>query len=243
MSTSDPGGTVGTGPSVGSRNPGQSAGTGEDAASGAKDQAQEKAQQAAGQVQDKAQQAAGQAKEQAQQVAGQGKDRAKTLVDERSTQAGEQVSTQASDIRTVGQKLREEGKEGPAKIADQAADRAERLGGYLKDSNADRILQDLEELGRKQPLAVMFGGLALGFAASRFLKASSSERYEQRGSGMNRPRPEYASRPDFASRPPALPQRSAGSDGPSVAVEDRPMPATGVGATPLPPASPGTRGL
>jgi len=243
MSTSDPGGIVGTGPAVGSREPGQYAGSDQGAAPGAKDQAQEKAQQAAGQVQDKAQQAAGQAKEQAQQVAGQGKDRAKTLVDERSTQAGEQVSTQASDIRTVGQKLREEGKEGPAKIADQAADRAERLGGYLKDSNADRILQDLEELGRKQPLAVMFGGLALGFAASRFLKASSSERYEQRGPGLNRPRPGYASRPDFASRPPALPPRSTGTDGPALPIEDRPMPATGVGATPLPPASPGSRGL
>ncbi len=114
--------------------------------------AQEKGQQAAGQVQDKAQQAAGQ-----------GKDRGKALVDERSTQAGEQVSTQASDLRTVGEKLREEGKEGPAKIADQAADRAERLGGYLKSSNADRILRDLEDLGRKQPMAVLAGGARAGF--------------------------------------------------------------------------------
>jgi hypothetical protein len=243
MSTSNPGGVVGTGASAGARDPGQYAGSDQGAASGAKDQAQEKAQQAAGQVQDKAQQAAGQAKEQAQQVAGQGKNRAKTLIDERSTQAGEQVATQASDIRTVGQKLREEGKEGPAKIADQAADRAERLGGYLKNSDADRILQDIEDLGRKQPLAVMAGGLALGFAASRFLKASASQRYEQRSSGGTGRRPEYASRPDFASRPPALPQRSVGTDGPSVGIEDRPMPATGVGATPLPPASPGTRGL
>lgn len=240
MSTSDPGGIVGSGPTVGSRDPGQYSGSGQGASSGAKDQAQEKAQQAAGQAQEKAQQAAGQAKEQA---AGQGKARAKTLVDQRSTQAGEQVSTQANDIRTVGQKLREEGKEGPAKIADQAADRAESLGGYLKNSDADRILQDLEDLGRKSPMAVLAGGLALGFAASRFLKASASERYEQRSSGTNRSRSEYASRPDFATRPPELPQRSTGTDGPSVAVEDRPTPATGVGATPLPPVSPGTRGL
>ena len=32
--------------------------------------------------------------------------------------------------------------------------------------------------GRRQPWAVIAGGLALGFAASRFLKASSSRRYE-----------------------------------------------------------------
>ena len=145
------------------------------------------------------------------------------------------MTTQANDIRTVGQKLREEGKEGPAKIADQAADRAQRLGGYLTSSDADRILQDLEDMGRKQPLAVMLGGLALGFAASRFLKASASERYEQRSTSLARPRPSYP--------PPALPQRSPSSNGPSVGIEDRPTPATGIGATSLPPASPGTRGL
>jgi len=235
MSTSDPGGlsSPGLGTGTGATGPSlsQSQGSGQGAASDAKDQAQEKAQQVAGQ-----------AKEQAQQAAGQGKQRAKTLVDERSTQVGEQVSTQASDIRTVGQKLREEGKEGPAKLADQAADRVERIGGYLTGSNADRILHDLEDLGRKSPLAVIAGGVTLGFAASRFLKASSSERYTQRSSGTGRP--QYAGQPDFASRPPALSSRSTGTDGPSMRVDDRPTSATGVGASPLPPAAPGTgRGL
>jgi hypothetical protein len=36
----------------------------------------------------------------------------------------------------------------------------------------------VEDFGRRQPWAVIAGGLALGFAASRFLKASSSRRYE-----------------------------------------------------------------
>jgi hypothetical protein len=132
---------------------------------------QEKAQELAGQAQDKAQEAAQQARGKAQQ-----------LVDERSTQAGEQIATQASDLRSVGEQLREQGKEGPAKVADQVAERAERLGGYLKDNDADRLLNDLEDLGRKNPWAVALGGLALGFAASRFLKASSQKRYDQQGS-------------------------------------------------------------
>ena len=51
------------------------------------------------------------------------------------------------------------------------------FGGYLKDADADRILHDVEDLGRRQPWAVIAGGLAVGFMASRFLKASSSERY------------------------------------------------------------------
>jgi hypothetical protein len=128
-----------------------------------------------------AQEAAGQAQEKAQQAAGQAMQQARRQVDQGSTQAGERLSTTASDMRSVAQQLREQGKDQPAKMADQAADRAERLGGYLKEADADRILADLEDFGRRQPLAVMFGGLAIGFAASRFLKASSQQRYEQGG--------------------------------------------------------------
>jgi uncharacterized protein YfiM (DUF2279 family) len=129
-----------------------------------------------GAAQDKVQQVAGQAQEKAQEAAGQAKDRAREQVEQRSTQAGEQVSTSANDLRSVAEHLRSEGKEQPAKLAEQAADRAERLGGYLKGADADQILRDIEDFGRKQPLAVVFGGLALGFAASRFLKASSQNR-------------------------------------------------------------------
>src|SRR5829696_3225845 len=132
------------------------------------------------QAKDKAQQAAGQAKEQAQQAAGQAKGALRTQVDQRSTQAGEQVGTFASDVRSVGDQLRQQGKDQPAKLADQAADRAERVSNYLERSDADRILNDVEDFGRRQPLAVIAGGLALGLFASRFLKASSSRRYEQR---------------------------------------------------------------
>jgi ribosomal protein S15P/S13E len=129
-----------------------------------------------GQAQEKVQQVAGQAQEKAQEAAGEAKSRAREQVEQRSTQAGEQVSASASDLRSVAEHLRSEGKDQPAKLAEQAAERAERLGGYLKGADADRILRDVEDFGRKQPLAVMFGGLALGFAASRFLKASSQNR-------------------------------------------------------------------
>lgn len=130
---------------------------------------------------DKAGEVAGQAQEKAQQAAGQAKDQVRSQVDQRSTQAGEQVLGQASDLRSVGEKLREEGKDGPAKVADQVADRAERAGSWLKDSDADTILADVEDFARKQPLAVLAGGLVLGIAAARALKASSRDRYAARG--------------------------------------------------------------
>jgi hypothetical protein len=132
------------------------------------------------QAQEKAQEVKEQAKEQASQVAGQAKSRLSTEVDTRSTQAGEQVRRQASDIRSVGDQLRQQGKDGPAKVADQVADRIEGVGGWLTRSSGEDILHEIEDFGRRQPWAVMAGGLALGFLASRFLKASSSNRYERR---------------------------------------------------------------
>ncbi|HEX8074135.1 MAG TPA: hypothetical protein VF545_04075 [Thermoleophilaceae bacterium] len=118
--------------------------------------------------------------EKAQEAAGQAKSKIREQVDERSAKAAEQVSSTAADVRTVAEELRKQGKDGPAKIADQAAERAEKVGGYLERSDADRILNDVEDFGRRQPWAVVAGGLALGFVASRLLKASSGERYRTR---------------------------------------------------------------
>jgi hypothetical protein len=132
------------------------------------------------QVKDKATEVAGQAQEKAQQAAGQAKDQVRGQIDQRSTDAGQKVSAQGSDLRAVGDQLREQGKDGPAKLADQAAHHVERAGSWLSESDADKILRDVEDAARKNPWAVMVGGLALGFAASRFLKASSSDRYQAR---------------------------------------------------------------
>jgi hypothetical protein len=148
-----------------------------------------------------------QAKEKAQEAAGQAKEKAgsqlRSQVDQRSTDAGHRVGGIASDVRAVGQSLREQGKDQPAKLAEQAADRAERLGSYLEQSDADRILGDIEDFGRRQPWAVIAGGVALGLVASRFLKASSVERYEKRTSVQPR-EPIAPAAPVVATTPPAF---------------------------------------
>jgi hypothetical protein len=140
-------------------------------------------------TQEKAREVAGQAQDKAREAAGQARGRMSQEVDRRSTQAGEQVSSSAGDARSVAEELRKQGKDTPARYVDQAADRAERLGGYLQGSDGDRILRDVEDFARRNPWAVAAGGLVLGFAASRMLKASSGERYRSSlpadGSGSN----------------------------------------------------------
>jgi hypothetical protein len=130
-----------------------------------------------GGAQEKAQQVAGQAQEKAQEAASQAKGKVREQVDRRSTEIGQRASTTAGDLRGVADHLRSQGKDQPAKVAQQAAERVERLGGYLQESDGERILRDVEDFGRRRPWAVVAAGVAFGFAASRFLKASSSQRY------------------------------------------------------------------
>ncbi len=119
-----------------------------------------------------------QAKDKAQEAAGQAKRGLRAQVDARSTQAGERVSGVAHDTRSIAEELRRQGKDQPARLAEQAAQRAQSLSDYLQRSDGDTIVRDVEDFGRRRPWAMIAGGLALGFAASRFLKASSSRRYE-----------------------------------------------------------------
>ena len=142
---------------------GSTAATGGSTTEQVKDQVRDKAQVA----QDKARGALGQARS-----------RLRDQVDQRSTQAGDQVQSTAQDMRNVAEQLRGQGKDTPARVAEQVADRAESLGTYLRDADGERLLRDVEDFARRQPWLVAAGGLTLGFAASRFLKASSSRRYQ-----------------------------------------------------------------
>jgi ElaB/YqjD/DUF883 family membrane-anchored ribosome-binding protein len=178
-------------------------------------------QGATAQAKDKAQEVAGQAQEKAQEAAGQARDRIRGQIDDRSTKACERVTTHAQDLRSVGGSLREQGKDQPAKLADQAADRLERAGGWLTQSDADQLLGDVEDFARKNPWAVMAAGLALGFVASRMLKASSQERYSSSG---------RASRPAIPSRTGTMP----GDSGPGGERFTRPASATTPATTPPP---------
>ena len=113
-------------------------------------------------------------------MGGQAAEQVRSQVDQRSTEAGEKVGATAESFRSLATSLREQGQDPQARVADQLAERAEGLGGYLRDADADRILHDLEDFGRRQPWVVLAGAVVAGVAAARFLKASSQSRYQQR---------------------------------------------------------------
>jgi len=136
-----------------------------------------------GEAQEKAQEVAGEAQEMARDAAGKAQESVRQQVDQRSTQAGERVAGTAQDLRSVGEELRKQGKDTPAKLADRAAEQTERVGSYLQEKRPDEMLHDVEDFGRQRPWAVLAGGLALGVVAARFLKASSRSRYQRQHDG------------------------------------------------------------
>jgi|SRR5215213_4028325 len=176
-----------------------------------------------GEAQDKAQEVAAETQERAREAAGQAQEGVRRQIDERSTQFGEQVTGTAGDLRSVGEELRKQGKDTPAKLADRVAAETEKLGSYLKDKGPDEMLGDVEDFGRRRPWAALAGGIGAGVIAARFLKASSRSRYQERNgaaaparspNGSSQPRPRAAvepvvTPPPSASIPNAVPATPA----------------------------------
>ena len=132
---------------------------------------------------EKGKEAAEQGLEKAKEAGGQTRDYFSRQLDERSTQAGQQVSSLSESLSRFGSQLRDEGQAGQAKMAEGAAERIGRLSSYLEEGNGDRFLRDLEDVTRRRPWAVAAGAFAVGLVASRFLKASAERRSTEGQSG------------------------------------------------------------
>lgn len=121
--------------------------------------------------------------ERAQQARGTVSEQVSTQLDTRTTQLGESLSGVAEMVRGTGGQMRDQGREAPARLADQAAERVESFGEYLKNVDGQRLLHDAEDFARRQPMVIAGVGLVAGFLASRFLRASSTDRYERSSYG------------------------------------------------------------
>ena len=161
----------------------------QDAAANAKD----KAQQAAAPMKEKAREITGQAKEQAkthaQAAAGQAKEKAAAQIDERSTQVGQQIGSHVEALDGVAEELRRQGKEGPAKIAEQASERVKGVASYLEQAEGESLIDAAKQAAHDNPAAAAAVGAAAGLAAGRVIKASmgddASEQDDQAGASRD----------------------------------------------------------
>jgi ElaB/YqjD/DUF883 family membrane-anchored ribosome-binding protein len=140
------------------------------------DQAKERLDEGAQQIQEKASEAKARTRERLQEQ-----------IDTRSTDAGQKMTSTAAALRQTAQQLRANQGGQQAEVLEQVADRVQRFGRYLTETDGNRLLRDVEQIARNRPWLVAGGGTVLGFLAARFTKASSSRRFEENNAAPSRP--------------------------------------------------------
>ena len=106
------------------------------------EQAKERLEEGALQIKDKASEAKVRTREQL-----------RAQIDTRSNETGEQMTSTASALRQTAQRLRTEQREPQAKVLEQIAERTERFGRYLTETDGDRMLRDVERIARQPAVA------------------------------------------------------------------------------------------
>lgn len=126
---------------------------------------------------------AAQAQEKVQQTAQQASNATTRYVREqtesRGQQIGDELKSVAAALRRSSHALHTDGNTQAARGIELVTERIEGVGRYLGGTGGDQMLRDLESFGRRKPWGMIGVGLGIGLAASRFLKASSSRRFEQ----------------------------------------------------------------
>src|SRR5918995_1366175 len=97
-------------------------------------------------------------------------------------QADRGLETAAGGIETAAQTIRRVSTDMQtdqpqiAEFASTAADRAEDLARYLRETDVREMIGNVEHFARRQPLLFLGGAFVLGVAASRFIKAAAGDR-------------------------------------------------------------------
>jgi hypothetical protein len=154
-------------------------------------QAASQVKSAAGQTAQQAQQAAAPITDQVQQTAGQVADQAKQqALTQASTQkehAAGSLDAVAVALRQSSDQLRDKQQEPLAHLANTAAGRVEQFSGYLRNTDVQDMVRDVEQFAHRQPAAFIGGAFTLGILAARFLKSSGQASTGTQSSGGRTP--------------------------------------------------------
>lgn len=98
-------------------------------------------------------------------------------------QAASGIDKVAETIRRVSADM-EMDQPAIANAAETAADQADRVAQYLRETDARQMIGNVEEMARRQPLIFLGGAFLLGVAASRFIKAAGGLSGQGQGQGQ-----------------------------------------------------------
>jgi hypothetical protein len=102
------------------------------------------------------------------------KDDSRQKIESGKRSAADQIDQVAQALNRAGEELNQS-QPTLANYASQFASSVSTFANRLRDGNMDELLSDTRELARRNPGMFLLGGVALGFALSRFLKASAEQ--------------------------------------------------------------------
>jgi hypothetical protein len=117
-----------------------------------------------------------QAKQTTNEVVSQVQQQASSQINRQKETAASELSTVVNAVRRFGETLNNEG-EGPiarfaAQYGDKAADGLDRVARYLREQDPKRLLNDVQNFGRRQPALMIGGAFLLGLVGARLIKSS-----------------------------------------------------------------------
>jgi hypothetical protein len=134
-----------------------------------------------------------QAKQTTSEVVGQVQQQAGTRLNRQKDEAASEIQKVAGAVRQLGDQLGGQD-QGPiahyaAEYGKKAADGLERLTNYLRQNDTKALVNEIENLGRRQPVLLIGGAFLLGLAGARFLKSSrlATESSTNFGRGLQSP--------------------------------------------------------
>lgn len=95
-------------------------------------------------------------------------------------QAASGAESVAKSIRRVSSDMQTDQPQ-IADVANAAADQAEALARFLRETDVRQMVSSVEDLARRQPLLFLGGAFVLGVAASRLIKAAGGTRAQGQG--------------------------------------------------------------
>lgn len=134
-----------------------------------------------GDVGEVAHQARERVRHEAGRIGEEAKQRVRSFAEERKSVAADQVRGIADVLHQTSEGLREQRYGMVGDIADRAAQRLDDFAETMRDRDLDSMIADVGDFARRQPALFIGGAVALGFALSRFLKASSDRTADRYG--------------------------------------------------------------
>jgi valyl-tRNA synthetase len=134
-----------------------------------------------------------QAKQTTSEVVDQVQQQAGSRINRQKDEAAEEIHKVAGAVRQLGDQLGGQ-EQGPiahyaAEYGKKAADGLERFTNYLRQTDSKALVNEIENLGRRQPVLLIGGAFLLGLAGARFLKSSKPVAESNMNLGRSLPPP------------------------------------------------------